>query len=103
MIVCTGCGSPNEDQARFCRKCGRKLQSSRLPESNGTGDRWELLETLHTGTSKKTRAELAKMLEAGIYSLLVVGTTVGCAIFGTWWPLYVVMTLVALLAWTRKV
>ncbi|OIO05016.1 MAG: hypothetical protein AUJ49_01905 [Desulfovibrionaceae bacterium CG1_02_65_16] len=27
MIVCTGCGARNADDARVCQNCGRKLQS----------------------------------------------------------------------------
>lgn len=27
MIICTGCGTKNRDDAQACGKCGRKLQS----------------------------------------------------------------------------
>ncbi|MBI5520589.1 MAG: zinc ribbon domain-containing protein [Desulfovibrio sp.] len=27
MIICTGCGTKNQDDARECSSCGRKLQS----------------------------------------------------------------------------
>ncbi|MBU1230341.1 MAG: zinc ribbon domain-containing protein [Proteobacteria bacterium] len=36
MIICTGCGTKNQDDAQACGKCGRKLQSRwSAPAANG--------------------------------------------------------------------
>lgn len=37
MIVCTGCGTKNSDDAQACVGCGRKLQSRWAAPSGGNG------------------------------------------------------------------
>ena len=37
MIVCTGCGTKNSDDAQACTGCGRKLQSRWAAPSGGNG------------------------------------------------------------------
>lgn len=37
MIVCTGCGTKNSDEAQACVGCGRKLQSRWAAPSGGNG------------------------------------------------------------------
>lgn len=37
MIVCTGCGTKNTDDAQACQSCGRKLQSRWAAPSGGNG------------------------------------------------------------------
>ncbi|MHC1750954.1 hypothetical protein [Humidesulfovibrio sp.] len=37
MIVCTGCGTKNSDDAQACVDCGRKLQSRWAAPSGGNG------------------------------------------------------------------
>ncbi len=102
MIICTRCGSPNEDAARFCVKCRHKLQSSRVPAGADGGGSWDRLEKLTTRFSEKDRTELLRMAEACGYSMVVVATIVFCSFYGDWRPLYAVMVLVALVAWYRK-
>lgn len=103
MIVCIRCGAPNKDKARFCIKCRHKLQSSRAPVISCEGTSWEPLEKLTTAVSRESRSELLRMAEAGGYSLAVLVTIVFCAFYGKWWPLYGVASVVALLAWVRKI
>lgn len=95
MIVCTKCGESNPEDGRFCRACGRKLQSERrlLP---GASLESRLAE-VGQGVSLRGRGLVFKCLEilgllAGIAAALAWG-----AYSGVWWPLYTAVILAALL------
>jgi hypothetical protein len=103
MIICTGCGKNNDDAARQCESCGRKLQSSRraCPVDDPSGRRLERFS--HAGIDPRTRASLLRMAEAWCYVAALGLAAAGCALFDTWWPMYPAIGLVALTAWLRRV
>ncbi|WP_187170406.1 zinc-ribbon domain-containing protein [Salidesulfovibrio onnuriiensis] len=102
MIICTRCGAPNLDEARFCAKCRHKLQSSRKAVQTEDSS-WQRLEKMTNRFSEKDRAELLRMAEACGYSLAVVAAVVFSTLYGDWRPLYAVIGVVALVAWIRKI
>ena len=102
MIICTGCGQPNDDDNRFCDGCGRKLQSSRnaLPDAPGDArlDRFE-----HKGLSPARWTSLKKMAEAWVYLIALAAVGGVCLYTREWWPMYPAVGLLALTAVLRKI
>lgn len=103
MIICTGCGKTNDDESRFCEKCGKKLQSSRQPVEPGTGAPAPLTRFEHVGIPEDRWAALKRMMEAWCYLGVLVGVAVVCAVYEIWWPLYPAVGLLGLLLFFRKI
>jgi len=103
VIICTGCGRKNDDEARFCKKCGKKLQSSFQstgPVSSGPAplERFE-----NKRLPADAWASLKRMAEAWVYVLILAAVGAGCMIQETWWPLYPTVGLIGLIAWFRRI
>lgn len=103
MIICTGCGKPNDDESRFCAKCGKKLQSSRQPVDSGGDSSAPLTRFKHVGIPDDRWASLKRMVEAWCYLGVLVAVAVGCSFYDTWWPLYPAVGLLAVLLFFRKI
>ncbi len=101
MIVCTRCGTPNQDKARRCERCGHKLQSSARPVAEPVKV-WEQLEPLRSNVTPEKRAELLRMVEACLYSAALLIAAVVSAVLGTWTPLYAAIAVVAILVLVRR-
>lgn len=102
MIVCNRCGKKNDDDARSCETCGRKLQSSRRQAPMETPSR--LLSSFrHGGIDPKTRASLQRMVEAWVYVAVLGGVGVICLVYEIWWPLYPAVGTLGLAAWLRRI
>lgn len=84
MIVCTGCGTRNEDGAHACVGCGRKLQSRRAAPQDaaaGQGSRssgaageggWRLLDMLSLSHVDENAAKLVRACaETWAYALIL--------------------------------
>jgi len=103
VILCTGCGTKNDDEARFCEACGRKLQSSRRATPVDGSPGRTLSRFRHQGLAPGTRISLRRMVEAWIYVLLLAGVGVVCVLREVWWPLYPAVAVLGLIAWLRRI
>lgn len=103
MILCTGCGTRNHDESRFCEKCGKKLQSDYRPVEQGDDSCGPLTRFQHNGVAPDLKNDLMRMLEAWGYVLLLGGVATGCYFYKTWWPMYPAIALIALVIWLRKI
>lgn len=120
MIVCTGCGTKNQDSAIACQGCGRKLQSrwaapapapdaqngqSRRPGGLGAAAEpvWQLLQPVVRGFDEGAAKLMHSALETWAYGLTLVGCAVAAALTGDWWWLAGGVGGVALLAWLRGI
>ncbi|WP_018124874.1 zinc ribbon domain-containing protein [Desulfovibrio oxyclinae] len=100
MIICNKCGSPNEDSARFCAKCRKKIQSSWSPPPETAAFR-PLDSFRPSRLSGAQRREFARMVEAWVYALILLFSAVACQLKGQWWPMWVVLAVVGLAALVR--
>jgi len=103
MILCTGCGKKNDDEARSCSVCGKKLQSSRQVSVSGCDLPGPLRRFNHVGMPEERWHSLKRMLEAWCYLGLLVAVAVGCVAYETWWPLYPTIGVLGLLLFFRKI
>ncbi|MUM76107.1 zinc-ribbon domain-containing protein [Pseudodesulfovibrio sp. F-1] len=103
MIICTGCGTKNDDEARFCEECGRKLQSSRRTAPTGASPGAPLSRFRHQGIAPGTRTSLWRMAEAWAYVLMLAVVGAVCVVREVWWPLYPAVALLGLIAWLRRI
>lgn len=100
MIICNKCGTPNEDSARFCAKCRKKIQSSWTPPPESQASR--PLDSFRPAQLSGTqRRELARMVEAWVYALILLLAAVACQMNGQWWPMWAVLFVVGLAALVR--
>lgn len=100
MIVCTRCGSPNDDVSRVCMKCGHKLQSGRKHHHLAeTGE--PLPREMRPLKAPGLLSGAGKYLEAWVL-VLVLGGAVGYALYsGSWVAVYVAGGATALTALAR--
>lgn len=103
MIICTGCGKPNDDGSRFCDKCGKKLQSSRQAVESGSSAPEPLTGFKHVGIPEDRWLKLKRLMEAWCYLGLFVAVAVVCAVYEIWWPLYPAVGVLAALLIFRKI
>lgn len=103
MIICTGCGTKNDDESRHCEKCGKKLQSSRAAYVPEEPKKQPLGQFLHKGVSKDSQNSLKRMIEAWAYIMLLGGVFAACLHYEIWWPLYPAVGVIGLIIWARKV
>lgn len=106
MIMCTRCGTENDDAAISCRRCGRKLQSLRR---RSTADRpvAEPLQPLNkTSGGQKYHALLRRCLEVWTVAALVVGVAFWGLPAGVgkpaWWAAVAALVLGGLWALLRR-
>ncbi|QJB55163.1 zinc-ribbon domain-containing protein [Pseudodesulfovibrio sp. zrk46] len=102
MIVCTGCGRKNDDESRFCAKCGKKLQSSRQAMAPSAPEQTRLTRFAHKGLPKDRMMSLRRLLEAFACLCLFVAVGAYCLYFEDWLPMYPTLGLIGLLLWFRK-
>ncbi len=102
MIICTGCGGNNQDDARFCFQCGRKLQSDFTagPDSGGS---FFLQEHIPERFREMLDEGVGKYVEAWLYILVLVVTAIACMWENDYRALYVAAPLAGLIAWLRKI
>ncbi|MDD4952146.1 MAG: zinc-ribbon domain-containing protein [Desulfovibrionaceae bacterium] len=103
MIRCTKCGTQNNDDDRFCCKCGQKLQSERRPPSSKQAGEVRFLEKLSIVNLLAGRAMLKKCLETWIYCLAVLFAALYSVFLRSWLPLVLGVAVVGLVAWLRKI
>ena len=102
MILCTGCGTRNDDESRYCEKCGKKLQSDRCVVASSGPTNSKLTRFKHNGVAPDLKNDLKRMLEAWCYVLLLGGVGTGCYFYKAWWPMYPAIAVIALIIWLRK-
>ena len=102
MIVCTGCGRKNDDNALFCEGCGRKLQSRHRPGADG-GEYLPLDPGIPSRFLEFIGEGIGKYVESWLYVLFLVATAIACMWENDYRALYVAAPLVGLLAWLRKI
>lgn len=103
MIVCNRCGKKNDEDARACESCGRKLQSSHRPASVEDSSNWLLSSFRHGGIDPRARASLQRMIEAWAYVAVLGGVGVACLVYEVWWPLYPAVGALGLAVWLRRI
>ncbi|MEF3698959.1 zinc ribbon domain-containing protein [Desulfolutivibrio sp.] len=130
-MICNRCGAENDDDLRFCQACGHKLRSRERAEPEPGGEDAAAGTTGATGTDgprdvrtgpdpgpgeaagSETRLFLAsqgdmrspvwgKLGVAWALALVLCGVAVWSMATGTYWPLYPLTGLAALLAWRRR-
>lgn len=109
MIVCTGCGAKNEDAARACLACGRKLQSLRTARAAEEGGEarehhWRALSLLTRTHADEAAAKLVRVCaETWAYALVLLlgaGLTMATE---SWWWLGAGVLVAGGLAWLRGI
>lgn len=103
MIICTGCGKKNEDDVRYCEKCGKKLQSSRMVQTESNDPGGPLGQFRHKGIPTENRLSILRMVEAWGYVAVLGGVVAACAVYRVWWPLYPAVLVLGLLVWMRRI
>jgi hypothetical protein len=123
MILCTGCGTRNPDDARACATCGRKLQSRRFAAGQGAGqagggdaaggpsgagaddgfDRWSELPRVERRFDAKAAELLRSCAEVWAYALTLIAGAVATTWAEDWRYLGFAILLAAGLAWLRKI
>lgn len=103
MILCTGCGTRNLDDSRFCEKCGKKLQSGYRQADSAEDSGAPLTRFRHNGVAPDLKSDLKRMIEAWCYVLLLGGVAVGCYFYKAWWPMYPAIGLIALIIRLRRI
>ena len=95
---CTGCGSQNDDDARFCRDCGKALSGSTLSaaryepaSTGGTGDGMTLgyyVEGLQRYADFEGRASRAEFwwFNLVLYGIQIAIVVLGVVVLGTFSP-----------------
>jgi hypothetical protein len=127
-MICNRCGAENDDDLRFCLACGHKLRSRERAEPEPGGEAAAAGASGADGfregrtepgpgpgdvASRETRLFIAsqsdrrspvwgKMGVAWALALVLCGVAVWSMATGTYWPLYPLTGLAALLAWRRK-
>ena len=123
MILCTGCGTRNEDAARVCQSCGRKLQSrwaapQTPPDQAGqagqvgqggpmgepTGGPWRALTLLDSTHVDEGAAKLVRACaETWAYALILLAGA-GLTMFTeNWLWLGIGVVVAGVLAWARGI
>jgi hypothetical protein len=96
-MICTKCGSENEDDRRFCGECGHKLQSEQ-PDQSGSGetgegaDRAGLFSLLAKPASG---GGLGRYVEAWAYALALLALGFALIRLDQAWLLYLLVPLAA--------
>lgn len=103
MILCTGCGTRNQDENRFCAKCGRKLQSDYKPSDFDSDTGGPLPPFRHNGVAPDLKNDLKRMIEAWCYVVLLGGVAAGCYFYGEWWPMYPALLVLGAIVWLRGI
>ncbi len=104
MIICTRCGQENDDEQRFCARCDRKLQSSfTIPDAEGEAEGGVAITRLKLTMLGLSREVLLRCLEAWAYALALLAVALWCGRNGIYWPLYILLPVLALVLRLRKV
>lgn len=104
MIICTRCGQENDDEQRFCARCDRKLQSSfTIPDAEGEADGDVAITRLKLTMLGLNREALLRCLEAWAYALALLAVALWCGRNEAYGPLYVLLPVLGLVLWLRKV
>lgn len=99
-VICTSCGHDNSDTARFCPKCGRKLQSfCTVPDA---GRQVEEDPKLKLNFARLDSVFFRRCFEAWTLLLMVAGGMSYGLVSDDWLPMYVLMPMAGLIAWLRK-
>lgn len=120
MILCTNCGTRNQDDAPACVKCGRKLQS-RWSLSGGQGGQngqngaggsrfsalsepvWHAIEPLVHSIEEGTDQLVKACAETWVYALILIAGVVVYAAAEDWRYLAGSVALAAVLAKARGI
>lgn len=103
VITCTKCGTRNEDEARFCSKCNKKLQSSRQPYVPEEPSPAPLSRFTPQGLPPDQWRSFRRLLEAWVYLAVLIAVAGGCLYYETWWPLYPAVGVLVLLLRFRRI
>jgi hypothetical protein len=117
MILCTGCGTKNADDARACEKCGRKLQSRWaapvVPNGEGNGGKhegsilpeevWQIIEPVVLSVEEGADKLVKACAETWAYALILLAGIVVYAFAEDWRYLAGSVALAAVLAWARGI
>jgi hypothetical protein len=117
MIVCTGCGTKNEDAAHACAKCGRKLQSRWAAPAQGNGQNgqpgsklaqlaepvWQAIEPIVHGFDESAGRLVRAAAETWLYALILIAGVLVYAGTEDWRFLAGSVALAAVLAKVRGV
>lgn len=116
MIVCTGCGTRNEDSAPSCANCGRKLQSRRAaPQAAGAASGgqgsgpgaeggWRLLDMLSLTHVDENAARLVRACaETWVYALVLLAGAGLTMLTESWLWLGAGVVISGGMAWARGI
>lgn len=118
MILCTGCGTKNQDDAQACEKCGRKLQSrwssSASNGQNGQGGQpsrlsslaepvWQAIEPIVHSIEEGTDQLVKTCAETWVYALILIAGVGVYIVAEDWRYLAGSVALAAVLAKVRGI
>lgn len=108
-MICTSCGQDNGDEARFCARCGRKLQSFfSVPDigelRDPAADMGRPDDRLRLELGNLCRHTVLRHLEAWLYVGLLLGGVALWGVYGSLWDPWIylaVLLMAGLVAWRR--
>jgi hypothetical protein len=117
MILCTSCGTRNQDDAQSCEKCGRKLQSRwSTPGGSAPGAQngkpegsllpepvWQLIEPVVHGIEEGSDQLVKACAETWAYALILLAGAGVYIATEDWRYLAGGVALSAVLAWARGI